>query len=174
MTKTNLHCNELKYGNWYNLNVRKYICFGRSTVLGKLYNIYLLNNANSIDFRKSSQFRILAVDPQVRGPSGQAYDVLFIGTTQGRILKVVNSVNPSDLRSPDSVPTLIEEIVVHPSDVTIEGLEIVRNSLERAPKLVAMTTDSMTAIPLARCSAAVSCSKCVALQDPYCAWDASR
>ncbi len=118
-----------------------------------------------------SQFRELTVDPQVRTSDGHAYDVLFVGTTRGRVLKIANTVDPSKKASS---PTLVEEMIVFPSDTPIEGLKIVHNSLERAPKLVVLTKSQVVAVPLARCSAAKSCFSCVALRDPYCAWDASR
>ncbi len=52
--------------------------------------------------------------------------------------------------------------------------QVVRNSLERAPRLIAMTADAVVSVPLARCPAARSCHACVALQDPYCAWSVDR
>ncbi len=80
----------------------------------------------------------MAVDPQVRGPDGRAYDVLFVGTTAGRILKIVNTADTSDRDRADggggrksasssssssSPPTLVEEIMLFRSDVTIESLK---------------------------------------------------
>ena len=114
------------------------------------------------------------MDPQVRTSNGHTYDVLFVGTTRGRILKLANTVDPSLGARQNSAPTLIEEIVAFPPEVTILDLKIVHNSLERAPKLVVLTKDAIAAIPLSRCKAAKTCSSCVALRDPYCAWDASR
>ena len=51
---------------------------------------------------------------------------------------------------------------------------VVRNSMESSPKLVILTPSAVTAIPLSRCGAVGTCARCVALQDPYCAWDARR
>ncbi len=134
-------------------------------------------------FRRPSQFRALAVDPQVRSPDGRSHDVLFVGTTAGRILKIVNTAGPNDQddwkadsnrNAATAPPTLVEEIVAFRSDVTIESLKVVRNSLESAPRLVALTANSVVSLPLARCRAADTCGSCVALRDPYCAWDAAR
>ena len=41
-------------------------------------------------------------------------------------------------------------MVVFPKDVTISKLKVVRNSMDREPKLIVMTTDAMVAVPLAR------------------------
>ena len=136
-------------------------------LIPKIYN-------RSLFSRRTSQFRELTVDPQVRTSNGHTYDVLFVGTTRGRILKLANTVDPSRGARENSAPTLIEEIVAFPPEVTILDLKIVRNSLERAPKLIVLTKDAIAAIPLSRCKAAKTCSSCVALRDPYCAWDASR
>jgi len=111
------------------------------------------------------------VDSQVRSPDGRAHDVVFVGTTRGRVLKLVNTADPAVSLSSSPAPTLVEEIVVFRSDVPVETLAVVTNSMEAAPRLVAMTGDSVISLPLARCSAARSCSACVALRDPYCAWD---
>ncbi len=128
----------------------------------------------------------MAVDPQVRSPDGRTYDVLFVGTTSGRILKIVNTADPNEgggghgghkrggEAAAPSTPTLVEEIVAFRSDVAVHSLRVVRNSLEAAPRLVALTRGAAASMPLARCRAAETCAECVALRDPYCAWDAAR
>ena len=50
-------------------------------------------------FRRPSQFRELSVDPQVRTSDGRTSDVLFVGTTEGRILKIVNTADPTNYRA---------------------------------------------------------------------------
>ena len=129
-------------------------------------------------FRAPSQFRELAVDSQVNTPDGQSYDVLFVGTTKGRILKIVNIAGPvqSFLASK---PVFIEEMLIFPPEVTIGKLKIVRPQLNgnhnnresKEPRLVILTKDAVVSIPVARCRVAKSCHECILLQDPYCAWD---
>ena len=116
------------------------------------------------------------MDSQVITPDGQSYDVLFVGTTKGRILKIVNIAGPSQ-STLTTKPVFIEEMLVFPSKVTIGKLKIVRpensNSVEqnREPRLIVLTKDAVVSIPVARCRVAKSCHECVLLQDPYCAWD---
>ena len=63
--------------------------------------------------RHPIQFREITVHGQVATPDGQAYDVLFVGTTDGRVLKIVNTADPSNHRAPgENRPTLVEEIVI--------------------------------------------------------------
>ena len=49
--------------------------------------------------RRPSQFRELSVDAQVRTSDGRTNDVLFVGTTDGRILKIVNTADPTNFRA---------------------------------------------------------------------------
>ena len=41
-------------------------------------------------------------------------------------------------------------MIIFPRHITIEKLKVVRNSMDRKPKLIVMTTDAMVAVPLAR------------------------
>ena len=111
-------------------------------------------------------------------PDGQSYDVLFVGTTKGRILKIVNIAGPSQ-STLATKPVFIEEMLIFPPEVTVGKLKIIRsqpnvnpNSREgKEPRLVILTKDAVVSIPVARCRVAKSCHECVLLQDPYCAWD---
>ena len=64
--------------------------------------------------------------------------------------------------------------IFSPSPSQVQKMLVVRNSMESSPKLVILTPSAVTAIPLSRCGAVGTCARCVALQDPYCAWDARR
>lgn len=111
----------------------------------------------------------MAVDAQVRTPDGHSFDVIFVGTTKGRILKIVNTADPNGGLS--QRPVFIEEMVVFPTSVPIDKLKVVRDEQGARAKLVVLTKDQVAAVPLARCSLlAKSCGVCIALQDPYCAW----
>ena len=134
------------------------------------YHFYLI--------RAPSQFRELTVDSQVSTPDGQSYDILFVGTTKGSILKIVNIAGPSQSNLATK-PIFIEELLLFPQDVTIGKLKIIRpqstmniNSQEgKEPRLIVLTKADVVSIPVARCKVAKSCHECVLLQDPYCAWD---
>ncbi|KAL3181395.1 hypothetical protein MRX96_036949 [Rhipicephalus microplus] len=92
------------------------------------------------------RFTYIAVDPQVETVSGKKYDVLFIGTDTGRVLKAVNGAPVTNL------------LVHRPQG-----------------RLVVVTHSEIQAVPLFSCHRyAATCADCVALQDPYCAWDSDR
>jgi len=112
-------------------------------------------------------FTSIAVDPQVSTPDGSKFDVIFVGTSSGQLLKAVNSLAPKSIASTRTV--IIEEIEVAPQ-LLIKGVKVVRTAKGSGHVLVT-TADEIRSFPLFRCDKARSCGQCVALQDPYCAWD---
>lgn len=129
--------------------------------------------------RISLQYRLtmIAVDPQVRAPDNKAYDVLFIGTDDGKVIKALNTAAPRN----NTVKTVVvEEIQVLPLGVPVKNLHVVhldvqpgQRRTELDDKLVVVSDDEIMSIRLQRCDSdrISSCGDCVALQDPYCAWD---
>lgn len=122
--------------------------------------------------RISLQYRFtkIAVDQQVRTPDGKAYDVLFIGTDDGKVIKALNSASFDSDKTVNSV--VIEELQVLPPSVAIKNLYVVHVDGEES-KLVVVSDDEIQAVKLQRCNSdkITNCRECVALQDPYCAWD---
>ncbi|XP_043278781.1 semaphorin-1A isoform X2 [Venturia canescens] len=121
------------------------------------------------------RFTQIAVDPQVKTPGGKTYDVLFIGTDNGKIIKAVNAES-ADTHERVS-PVVIEEIQAFPASVPVRGIKVVRatqasDGLEDG-RLVVIADSQVQALRLHRCYSdrILSCGECVALQDPYCAWD---
>ncbi|XP_046434488.1 semaphorin-1A isoform X3 [Neodiprion fabricii] len=121
------------------------------------------------------RFTQIAVDPQVKTPGGKTYDVLFIGTDNGKVIKAVNA-DSADSHQRAS-PVVIEEIQAFPASVPVRGIKVVRASqagdgLEDG-RLVVIADGQVQALRLHRCYSdrILSCGECVALQDPYCAWD---
>ena len=122
------------------------------------------------------RFTQIAVDPQIETASGKTYDVLFIGTDDGRVLKVINSAAAASIGHPlhNKVnPVIIEETTVFPNKLAITNLLVYHTFYEA--KLLVVSSSEIQAIPLHKCqSRASTCGSCVGLQDPYCAWDVSR
>ncbi|KAK3927593.1 Semaphorin-1A [Frankliniella fusca] len=127
--------------------------------------------------RVSLQYRltVIAVDPQVRAPDNKAYDVLFIGTDDGKVIKALNTAAPRN----NTVKTVVvEEIQVLPKEFPVKNLHVVhldvtpgqqRSNLD--DKLVVVSDVEIMSIRLQHCDKVSTCVDCVALQDPYCAWD---
>ena len=52
---------------------------------------------------------VIAVDPRVPAGNQQFHDVIFVGTTRGRVLKLVNSARSKDT---EPLPVLVESLQV--------------------------------------------------------------
>ena len=114
-----------------------------------------------IDNSMGAQFTQVAVQSDVQTVGGRLFDVLFVGTADGRVLKLVTvdgaqSVVVESLEIFEGQP--VRNLLVHWSE-SGEG------------RLVVVSEGSLRSVPLAHCSRQVSCSACVRLQDPHCAWD---
>lgn len=133
---------------------------------------------NPIVIQTSFNYRFtqIAVDPQIETASGKTFDVLFIATDDGRVLKAINSASsaPSGHRHHNTVvPIIIEEITVFSPNTQITNLLVYHTFYEA--KLLVVSDSELKFIPLHKCEKrAKSCGECVGMQDPYCAWDISR
>lgn len=114
------------------------------------------------------RYTYIAVDPQIETSDGKKYDVLFIGTDNGRVIKALNAGNTRDPKS--VMPVIVEELLVFPSRLPISNLLVYHTNHEA--KLVVVSRDEIITVPLHNCDRhAHTCSACVGLRDPYCAWD---
>ncbi|CAG2165265.1 unnamed protein product [Oppiella nova] len=120
------------------------------------------------------RFTHIAVDPQIETASGKTFDVLFIATDDGRVLKAINSASGalSGHHYHNSVvPVVIEEVSVFPVGTAITNLLVYHTFYEA--KLLVVSNNEIKSIKLFHCLAK-TCGECVALQDPYCAFDLAR
>ncbi|XP_029677618.1 semaphorin-1A-like isoform X2 [Formica exsecta] len=117
------------------------------------------------------RFTKVVVDPQVKALDGKAYDMLYIGTDDGRVLKALNTRAPETRDSVGQV--IVSDVQVLKFGQAVKELLVVHLAGE-ASKLVVFADSEIRAVPLHHCDspAAATCRSCVALQDPHCAWDA--
>ncbi|KAL3289353.1 hypothetical protein HHI36_022789 [Cryptolaemus montrouzieri] len=117
--------------------------------------------------RVSLQYRFttLTVDPQVRTTDNEAFDILYIGTDDGRVLKVVNIPNGEAAKA-----VVISENDVLPREIPIKQIKLTSES----GRIVVVSRDEVRLVALAHCKSISSCSECVDLQDPHCGWDAKQ
>uniref|UniRef100_A0AAY4C190 Sema domain, immunoglobulin domain (Ig), short basic domain, secreted, (semaphorin) 3B n=1 Tax=Denticeps clupeoides TaxID=299321 RepID=A0AAY4C190_9TELE len=114
--------------------------------------------------RTSAEYRFsqITVD-RVNAADGQ-YDVMFIGTDVGTVLKVISV--PKGTWS--NTALLLEELQVFKDSSSIINMQI---SSKRQQLYVASETGIMQ-LPLHRCSVyGKACAECCLARDPYCAWD---
>lgn len=106
-------------------------------------------------FTHSVRYTQIAVD-HVQGLHG-AYDVMFIGTDDGRLQKAVNVAG---------VMHIIEEISLILNPQPIQHIE-----LDSTKGLLFVSTRSgIVQLPVANCSFHNNCGECILAKDPYCAW----
>uniref|UniRef100_A0A7N6B2T9 Sema domain, immunoglobulin domain (Ig), short basic domain, secreted, (semaphorin) 3B n=1 Tax=Anabas testudineus TaxID=64144 RepID=A0A7N6B2T9_ANATE len=108
-------------------------------------------------------FTQIAVD-RVNAADGQ-YDVMFIGTDKGTVLKVINVPKESWNNMEE---LLLEELEVFKDASSISNMQL---SSKRQQLYVSSDT-GIVQVPLHRCSVyGKACAECCLARDPYCAWD---
>ncbi|KAM8877450.1 semaphorin-4B-like isoform 1-T6 [Synchiropus picturatus] len=105
--------------------------------------------------KRSVRYTQIAVH-QIQGME-RAYDVLFIGTDDGKLHKAIN-VNDK--------MHIIEEMVLFPHPQPIQHIEL---DPQRGLLFVS-SYSGLVEVPVANCSNYQSCGECVLSRDPYCAW----
>jgi len=118
----------------------------------------------------------VAVDADVPTADGKLVDVLFVGTTRGRVLKMASFSNGGIPQT-----NLIEELQLFPYHVAVNNIIVLsaRNSSQNGGiqdgggNIIAVSDHEVKKVPVQRCAAKAiqSCASCVNLQDPYCAWN---
>ncbi|XP_015594724.1 semaphorin-1A isoform X2 [Cephus cinctus] len=118
------------------------------------------------------RFTKVAVDPQVKALDGKAYDILYVGTDDGRVVKALNVQAPNSREN--VAPVIVSDVQVLRYGQAIKDLQVIHLAGE-ASKLMVIADSEIRAVPLHHCdsTAANSCVACVVLQDPHCAWDAT-
>ncbi|XP_004676644.1 PREDICTED: semaphorin-3B isoform X2 [Condylura cristata] len=93
------------------------------------------------------------------------YDVLFIGTDVGTVLKVISV--PKGGR-PNAEGLLLEELHVVEDSSAVTSMQI----SSKRHQLYIASRSGVAQIPLHRCAAhGRACAECCLARDPYCAWD---
>ncbi|XP_054450687.1 semaphorin-3B isoform X1 [Pteronotus mesoamericanus] len=93
------------------------------------------------------------------------YDVLFIGTDAGTVLKVISVPKGGQ---PDAEGLLLEELHVFEDSAAVTSMQI----SSKRHQLYVASRSAVAQIPLYRCAAhGRACSECCLARDPYCAWD---
>ncbi|CAL8350266.1 unnamed protein product [Merluccius merluccius] len=87
----------------------------------------------------------------------RAYDVLFIGTDDGRLHKAINTNDRMHI---------IEEMTLFATPQPVQHIEL---DPQRGLLFVS-SYSGLVEVPVANCSNYASCGECVLSRDPYCAW----
>lgn len=109
-------------------------------------------------------FTAITVDAQLEGLDGRLYDVIFVGTDDGRVLKIVSAASANETTAD---PIIVTETQALPAGQKVRELSVSR----RTQTLIVVADGQIVSIPLYHCDKLQHCRDCVHLQDPYCAWD---
>lgn len=110
-------------------------------------------------------FTAITVDPQIRGLDGNFYDVIFVGTDDGRVLKIANIFGKN-------ASSTAEAKVITETQVLGTGQPVRQLSVSRSTgSLIVVGDGRIVSTPLHHCRKITHCRKCLSLQDPYCSWD---
>ncbi|XP_077295324.1 semaphorin-1A-like [Arctopsyche grandis] len=125
--------------------------------------------------RVSLQYRFtaIAVHPQVQAMTGRKYDVIYVGTDDGRVIKALNAAsamgNYDIIDGTSQAP--VETVIVSETQVLKPGTPVKQLHVAIATeKLIVVSYEKIISISLHTCKN-LSCSQCISLQDPHCAWD---
>ena len=106
------------------------------------------------------KFTSIAVDA-----SNKHGHVVFLGLSDGRLLKVMNQIVDSR-----NQPIILAEFQMFPKSLAVNSV-----LLFDSKRVVAVTSEQISAFSLeSQCQKYKTCAQCVYAQDPYCAWSTSR
>ncbi|XP_063797472.1 semaphorin-3B-like [Pseudophryne corroboree] len=116
-----------------------------------------LRSHGEVMFTKLTVDRVTAADGE--------YDVMFIGTDVGSVLKVISVPK----QSWDQMEELVlEELQVFKDESPITGMQI----SSKRQQLYVSSARGISQVPLHRCGIyGKACAECCLARDPYCAWD---
>lgn len=114
------------------------------------------------------RFTSVAVDPQVRSAEDKPYDILYVGTDNGRVLKVVNIQHVNG--NGNSRAVVISDVQVFPNGTAVKGIKVT----SPLGPIIVVAVNAVKLVNMTNCHRVSSCFDCVALQDPMCAWDTKK
>uniref|UniRef100_A0A3B1J877 Sema domain, immunoglobulin domain (Ig), short basic domain, secreted, (semaphorin) 3bl n=1 Tax=Astyanax mexicanus TaxID=7994 RepID=A0A3B1J877_ASTMX len=115
--------------------------------------------------RTSAPYRLTHITVDRTQAEDGPYDVMFIGTDVGTVLKVIALRNGNTLSSEEIT---LEELQVFKVPTPITSMEI---SVKRQSLFVGSSV-GVAQVLLHRCSMyGKACAECCLARDPYCAWD---
>lgn len=114
----------------------------------------------------SLQWRLtsIVVDPQVEALDGKKYDVIYVGTDDGRVIKFINNKAP-DTNTVETV--VISEVQVLPRGTQVTDLQISKSTNQ----IIVVGSGRIVTMSMYHCNQLKLCRNCLGLQDPYCMWD---
>lgn len=129
--------------------------------------------------RVNFRFTAITVDPQIESLSGDRYDVLFVGTDTGRVIKFINFIRTIDTqngtRNNSQSQQTLDTVVITETQALPQGFPVKEMTVAKDQQsLIVVGNGHIVSIKLNHCSHIFRCRDCLNLQDPYCVWDGSN
>lgn len=136
------------------------------------------------------RFTAITTDAQVESLNGDKYDIIFIGTDNGHIIKSIHYIRPANATTQQAIPNgsgeqqqqqqqstdeemgtletvVISEIQALPRSLPVKQMTIAKQQ----QSVMVVGSGVIVSIPMQHCAHKVSCKECLNLQDPNCVWD---
>lgn len=131
------------------------------------------------------RFTAITTDAQVESLNGDKYDVIYIGTDNGHVIKSIHFVRPNTNESrvnqngsgeqQEQESATLETVVISETQALPLSMPIKQMTVAKDQQsLVVVSSGVVVSLPLHHCSHKVSCKECLNLQDPYCVWDTNN
>lgn len=118
-------------------------------------------------FEEDLRMTRMVVDWHVESADGKRYDVIFVATDDGRLLKLAMFKYGSEDKA--------RYHIIHDSDIfynlPIHQLKITTDELGKKHLLLSSFAD-VKIVPIERCHHYTTCQLCITMRDPYCGWSA--
>lgn len=129
--------------------------------------------------RVNYRFTAITVDPQIESLSGDRYDVLFVGTDTGKVIKFINFIRTIDTengtRNNSQFEHQLETVVITETQALPQGYPVKEMTVAKDQQsLIVVGNGHIVSIKLNHCSHIFRCRDCLNLQDPYCVWDGNN
>lgn len=129
--------------------------------------------------RVNYRFTAITVDPQIESLNGERYDVLFVGTDTGKVIKFINFIRAIDTengtRNNSQMQQQLETVVITETQALPHGFPVKEMTVAKDQQsLIVVGNGHIVSIKLNHCSHIFRCRDCLNLQDPYCVWDGNN
>lgn len=124
---------------------------------------------DALFFIDDLKFTMIEVDWQVAAADGKKYDIIFVSTYDGKILKLVKYKESAEHKERYHI---VEKREVSTNRDKIHELSLITDELGRK-NLIASSYAQVKRVPVEICYQYTTCEKCFGLRDPYCGWSAA-
>lgn len=135
------------------------------------------------------RFTAITTDAQVEALNGDKYDIIYIGTDNGHVIKSIHYLRPianatAQQAAPngsgeqpqqpqqDDETSTLETVVISETQALPRNLPVKQMTVAKQQQSVMVVGSGViVSIPMQHCAHKVSCRECLNLQDPNCVWD---